>query len=176
MAFSVQKLWGKVIGAITRGRVTRVAPGGKIQLLTATLNADEDVDQIEHLEPYGFTSNPPEGSECLVLNVGGERAHPVAVVAGDRRYRITGLASGEVAIHADTGATITLKTNGDIVVDPKAGSKIELGAGATEAVVLGDSLDTYLTTTLSVSTAMGPSGPAIVGLVGGELSTVVASK
>ena len=53
---------------------------------------------------------------------------------------------------------------------------INLGANASEPVVRGNALNTYLTTTLSVSTALGPSGPAIVGLVGGELSTVTFTE
>lgn len=169
-----RRLWGKVVGIVTRGLISRVDSGNKVQLITARLNADED-SQSEHIEPYGFTSNPPEGAECVVLNVGAERGHPVVIVAGDRRHRVTGLASGEVAIHADTGATITLKANGDIVVDPKAGSEIQLGAGATESVVLGDLWQT-LYNAHTHSTAMGPSGVPIVPSTATQLSAVVKSK
>lgn len=53
-------------------------------------------------------------------------------------------------------------------------TRINLGAtSASEPMLRGNAFNTYLTTTLSVQTAMGPSGPAIVGLVAGELSTKV---
>ena len=56
---------------------------------------------------------------------------------------------------------------------------VELGVDPTEAAVLGNALNTWLTspTGLSVSTAFGPSGPAITGLVAGtQLSSVVKVK
>lgn len=168
-----RKLWSKVVGLVTRGVISRVNSGNRVQLVTAKLNADED-NEAEHIEPYGFTSNPPEGAECVVLNVGAERGHPVVIVAGDRRHRVTGLASGEVAIHADTGATITLKANGDIVLDPKSGSEILLGAGATESILLGDLFKTlYNGHTHTIPT--GSTGVPSVLITGTKLSTVVKS-
>lgn len=53
---------------------------------------------------------------------------------------------------------------------------VNLGSNATEPVVRGNLLNTYLTTILSVPTALGPSGPATIGLVAGELSTVTFTE
>lgn len=50
---------------------------------------------------------------------------------------------------------------------PTAGN-ILLGQGATDAVVLLNALSAWLTTSLSVSTAWGPSGPAIAGLTAAQ--------
>lgn len=53
-------------------------------------------------------------------------------------------------------------------------ARVALGSGgAAQPLVRGTDLNTYLTTRLSVPTALGPSGPATVGLVAGELSTTV---
>lgn len=172
----LRKLWGKVVTAVTRGQVTRANSTPKMQLLNLGLHAEETTDEVEHFEPYGFTSRPKAGSEAIVLKVGADGGHPVAIVVGDRRFRVTGLAEGEVAIHNDAtpASTITLKANGDIVVDHQG--DLLLGAGSTEKAVLGDALSTWLTTLLSVSTAMGPSGPAITGLTATQLSGSVKVK
>lgn len=63
----------------------------------------------------------------------------------------------------------------NVVID--AATKVELGAGASESLVLGDALSTYLTSKLTVATAFGPSGPSSVPLVAGiELSNLVKGK
>lgn len=52
----------------------------------------------------------------MVLFPGGDRSHGMAVIVADRRYRLKGLARGEVAIYDDQGQSVTL-TRGGIVVD-----------------------------------------------------------
>lgn len=171
----LRKLWGKVVTAVTRGQVTRVNSTPKMQLLNLGLHAGETTDECEHFEPYGFTSRPKTGSEAIVLKVGADGGHPVAIVVGDRRFRVTGLAEGEVAIHNDAtpASTITLKANGDIVVDHQG--DLLLGGGSTEAALLGDAFKT-LYDLHTHSTAMGPSGPPLVGMTAAQLSGSVKVK
>ena len=171
----LRKLWGKVVTAVTRGQVTRVNSTPKAQLLNLGLHAEETTDEVEHFEPYGFTSKPTAGSEAIVLKVGADGGHPVAIVVGDRRFRVTGLADGEVAIHNDASpaSTLTLKANGDIVVDHQG--NLLLGAGSTEAAMLGNVFQ-LLFNAHTHSTAMGPSGVPLVPLTGSELSGSVKVK
>lgn len=123
------------------------------------------------------TDPPPEdlfllharGGTTVRIRTSGEGQFHVATGEGGVLIEST----GDVAVTAKN-ATVTATEKA--VVDAPA---IELGAGATEAAVLGDALNTWLTspTGLSVSTAFGPSGPAITGLVSGvQLSTVVKAK
>lgn len=58
---------------------------------------------VEHLEPFGFSSNPPEGAEALKIEVGGSPAHPLILVAFDRRYRIKNLQPGEAIVFNQWG-------------------------------------------------------------------------
>ena len=69
------------------------------------------------------------------------------------------VAAGRVAVSARTG-NIGLTAAGQVQL---AGG----GGTASDGVVLGSALSLYLTTQLSVLTAFGPSGPAIVPLVPG---------
>jgi phage gp45-like len=72
-------------------------------------------ENVEHLEPYGFTSAAQDGAEAVMLFPGGDRSHGVAVVVADRRYRLKGLVRGEVAIYDDQGQSVTLTRAGIVV-------------------------------------------------------------
>jgi phage baseplate assembly protein V len=67
---------------------------------------------IERLQEYGFSSVPQAGAEAIVLSLNGDRGHGVVIVAADKRYRLTGLESGEVALHDDQGQMIVIKRDG----------------------------------------------------------------
>ena len=94
---------------LARGVVALTNSARKLQSLQMRLTADEVKDGMEHLEPYGFTSCPLPGAEGLAAFLGGDRSHGVVVVVADRRYRLTGLESGEVAIYTDEGDKIHLR-------------------------------------------------------------------
>ena len=83
------------------------APG--CQTLQVQVLADETQDGVEHVEPYGFTSNPLSGAEGVVLNIGGRRGSAVGINFGNRSFRVAGLKSGEVCVYTDEGDKITLK-------------------------------------------------------------------
>ena len=91
------------------------APG--CQTLQVTILADEPQVDVEHMEPYGFTSNPPAGAEGVILNVAGQRGAAVGLNFGNRSVRVTGLKNGEVGIFTDEGDKITLKRDRHIEVE-----------------------------------------------------------
>lgn len=135
----------QVRALVTRAAVYIVDASGLRQTLQVQARADEVLDGVEHVEPYGLTSHPHAGADAIVLRVAGASSHPVAVVVGDRRYRLTGLASGEVALHDDQGAYVRLSPTGIRVV-PAAGQLVELGGtglGPALGVVTGDGVDPY---------------------------------
>jgi phage baseplate assembly protein V len=94
---------------LARGTVVLVDALKKMQSLQLRLTAGELKDNVEHFEPYGFTSNPLSGAEVLTAFIGGDRSHAVVLVASDRRYRIQELKPGEVAIYTDEGDRIHFK-------------------------------------------------------------------
>lgn len=101
---------------IARAVITAVDSAKKCQALGLALIAGESKEDVEHLEPYGFTSAAQDGAEAVALFPSGDRSHGVVVVVADRRYRLKGLARGEVAIYDDQGQSVTLTRSG-IVVD-----------------------------------------------------------
>lgn len=101
---------------LARGTVALVSAASKMQTLQVRLLSGEVKDGLEHIEPYGFTSHPHPGAEAVTLFFGGDRSHGMAIVVGDRRYRLLALAAGEVALHDDMGQKIHLTRTG-IVID-----------------------------------------------------------
>lgn len=127
---------------VTRAVVARVADTPSTQELQV-VGLDDDVMPVEHLQPYGLSSAPLDGAQALVLCVGGQREHGVAVAVGDRRYRPTNRPAGEVTLYDHRGQLVRLAESGVAVV-PAAGGKVRLGSdGLTSAngVVHGAAID-----------------------------------
>ena len=91
---------------LARGTVVLANSATKLQSLQMRLTAGEVNDDMEHFEPYGFTSHPLAGAEGIAAFLGGDRSHAVVLVVADRRYRLKALAPGDVAIYTDEGDKI----------------------------------------------------------------------
>lgn len=130
---------------LARAVVTGLNTASKCQMLQVELMPGEPKENVEHLEPYGFTSAPLTGAEGFALFPDGDRSHGVILMVADRRYRIKGLQAGEVAIYTDEGDSITLKRGktmvmqtDNLVADTKtcafnASEKITLNSPLVEA-------------------------------------------
>jgi len=100
----------RVMLTVSRGQLGTVDDAGGLQRTQVTMLAGEVRDNVERVQPFGFSSVPLPGAECLVICVGGNRDHPVVVNVDDRRYRPAGLQAGEVCIYSPlTDHRITLK-------------------------------------------------------------------
>lgn len=121
---------------IARGTVALVNAAKKLQQLQARLLDGEVKDHVEHMEPYGFSAHPQSGSEVVVVFVDGDRSHGLAIVAADRRYRLTNLAAGEVAIYDDLGHSVVLRRTG-IAIDG-GGHSISISNTPQVAITGGD--------------------------------------
>lgn len=101
---------------LARGVVTAVKEGTKLRSLQVRMMAGEIKDDIEHFEPYGYTSRPLPGAEHVSAFFDGDRSHGVTLMVADRRYRLAGLEAGEVALYDDLGHVVHLTRTG-IVID-----------------------------------------------------------
>lgn len=137
----IRKLSVRIAGVVSRAVVKRVDDSKKRQAVQVALLAGETREALEHFQPYGFTSVPQTGAEGVALFPGGERDHGLVVAVDDRRYRLTGLQSGEVALYTDQGDKLVLKRDGTIEVT--AATKVVVSAplveiaGNTEAAMKG---------------------------------------
>jgi phage baseplate assembly protein V len=106
----------RVRNLVRRAIVRLVYDDPKMQELQIAVLSGEVRDQVERWEDYGLTSHPIPGAEALVLALGGNSAHSAVIKVGDRRYRLTSLAEGEVALYDDQGQKIHLKRGKEIEI------------------------------------------------------------
>lgn len=128
----------RIANTIARGVVQLVDDDKKLQLLQVGVLADEDGDDAEHHQPYGFSSVPLAGAEAVVVYPNGDRSHPLVVTVSDRRYRPTGGEPGEVTVYHHGGAKITLLDNGDVEVLPGPGGQVLIGGSPAELATKQD--------------------------------------
>ncbi|EOT9996859.1 TPA: phage baseplate assembly protein V, partial [Escherichia coli] len=113
---TIEAMQRQLLGLIGRAVVKSISAATKCQTVDVSLIAGEPKAGVEHLEPYGFTARANSGAEAVVLFPDGDRSHAVVVTVSDRRYRLKGLQTGEVAVYDDQGQSVTLTREG-IVVD-----------------------------------------------------------
>ena len=95
----IQPLRDRVMGMVARGWVRLVYRGYSMQALQVEILKDELNDEIEHFQPYGFTSAPLEYMDALVHFLSGDRSHGIVSVVADRTSRPLTLGEGDVAIY-----------------------------------------------------------------------------
>lgn len=114
MSRMLSPVWRRMRLLVSRGVLQMSTDDTGLQEVQVTLQGDEPA-WAERFQSYGLTSVPHGGAEAVVASVGGARAHLVALVVDDRRYRLTGLKAGEVAIYDDLGQSVHLTREGIVV-------------------------------------------------------------
>jgi phage baseplate assembly protein V len=108
--------------AIGRGKVKLVDDAGPVQLHQVDVGpigpeGSRGVhDNTPMMHFFGFTSVPPEGSDAIVLFVGGRRSSAVAIGTNHQAYRLKDLEPGEAALYDMRGAFAKF-TAGGLVID-----------------------------------------------------------
>lgn len=153
MIGAIERLYRCMLLAFGRGRVTFVDDSGPVQKLQVKLGALEIIDNLPAPHDFGFTSNPPIGSDVFASFLGGNRTNGIAVTIGSQAYRMKNLASGEVAIYDNLGQSVHLTQSG--IVIQSAGLPITIHGDITlngrldatgDVTAAGVSLVNHLTT------------------------------
>lgn len=151
----------RIVNMVMRGIIRMIDDSAHTQFVQVEGLDAAPADDVEHFQPYGFTSHPPPGSTALVFMVGAAASHPVAVSAFHPEKRARDLAEGEVGLYDHQGRLL-------LVV--KAGSQPLLLLGdpnATEAALLGDT---------AVTTYDGHAHPTPFGLSGNPVVSLASAK
>lgn len=179
-AFSIliEPLRSRVYNIVSRGVLELAKDTEGMQVLKAAILADENRDDIEYFQDYGFTSVPKAGAEALVICPQGNRDHMIAVKVADRRFRLKGLAEGEVALYTDEGDKIVFKRGGtiEVVAATKLEVKsplVELGNGTLEKILNGETFQTFFNQHKHIGNAGVPTGAPVTLSPVAHLSTVV---
>lgn len=126
---NLSDLGERIWALLSRGRVTGADGNKPMRTLQLELLSSDARDNVEHMEPYGFTSEPFVESEALAASLSGDRNHTVVITVADRRYRLKALKQGEVAIFDDQHRKVHLTRDG-IVIDG-VNSPITIKTGGT---------------------------------------------
>lgn len=102
-----------------RAIVTMVNDSLQRQNLQLKVLADEGADDVERFQNYGHSSVPPEGSEAVVLGLGGARAGMVAIVVEHKGFRPKDLAPGDNCLYHLEGHRIILRKDGVVEIQAK---------------------------------------------------------
>lgn len=121
-------LRNQVANTVSRAVVNLVNNAASMQQVQ--VDAVETIEDVEHFQPYGYSSVPAPGAEAVIVCSGGDRAQAMAVVVTDQGARPTDQVEGEVAVFHRDGHRINLRANGDIEIQCGAGQKIFLNDGA----------------------------------------------
>lgn len=132
----------KIFLLIGRGVVKTVTPTTGTQGVQVVALDNETISDIERLEEYGFTSVPLAESEAVIGFPNGNRDQGIVLCIGDRRYRPTNLASGEVSVYDNNGSKILLKADGSIEIESKNKMTIKAPSGTVVEDVTGVQLKT----------------------------------
>lgn len=99
---------------LIQGSITGADGTKNLRTVQITILGEEVRENLEHVEPYGFTSEPfTDGkTDAIALNLNKELSHGVVIAIADRRYRIKNMEQGEVAIYDDKGRTVFLHREG----------------------------------------------------------------
>jgi phage baseplate assembly protein V len=91
-----------------RGVITLVKAAGQVQFVQLNGVAGEQLQDAELFQQFGYTSNPPQGTMCVVLPIGGRTAHGIVIATEHGTYRLKNLASGETALYNQWGDYVKL--------------------------------------------------------------------
>ena len=160
------------MSTIIRSTVMGSKPEKKLRELQTLFEIDSAQSDMEHLEPYGFTSEPfvDGATDALNLYFDDECNHGVVLNVADRPYRITDMKEGEVAIYDDKGRKVYLKRDCievDGVNDPinvKTGAQVNITAPTVN--ITGNVNITGKVTTSSTISAAGDVSAGGISLQG----------
>lgn len=184
-----QRFHHRISMMIGRAILRRADDTGGVQLHQLEMLDGELLDDVEHRQPYGFTSNvkPSDTTEALLLAVGGQRGNGVVVLVGDPALRLKDLQPGEVAMHDDQGQKVVIlrdkilvTTTKDVEVDAR---NVTLTASGDVTGTISGGLTLTVTGTAQITAAhaqlisddvqLGAAGGKKVALDG---DSVVAGK
>ncbi|MFA7942068.1 phage baseplate assembly protein V [Pseudomonas brenneri] len=133
----LQRMMRRIQLATGWGRVTFSDDSQAAQLLQVKLNDSETRDGTPRIAEFGFTSRPPEGSDVLMVFLGGDRSKGVVVATAHQASRPANLLEGESMVYDVWGKSIYLTKSGGIIVEAK-GAPVTVNNATTVTINAAD--------------------------------------
>lgn len=129
---SLERIRRRIRTLFLRAIIESVNDEKGIQLVQISGLADEVLDNVERLQNYGLTSNPPVKSEAFVAFVGADRSNGIVLAIDNRQFRFKTLKPGEVCMYTDEGDY--LKFSREKQIELHSGSKVTITAPTIEEI------------------------------------------
>lgn len=127
----------RVMLVIGRGVLQALKDGGNMQTMQISLLDGELLDGVERVQNYGMTSVPHPGAEAAAVFLQGDRNHGLILAVDDRRYRLTGLEDGEVAMYDDQGQKVHLGRSKTEITTGDTGNPVQIDTDGDVQVTAG---------------------------------------
>lgn len=161
---------------VARAVVQLVNDSGGLQGVQLSVLDGETREGVERFQEYGFTSSPRPGAEAVVLFVGGRRDHGLVVAVDDRRYRLTSLSAGEVALYNDAGARVHLKADGTVeLANPASDAVLKGTAYKTAEHTFLDALSVYAVAIQGVADPGNAATPTLTAAITAFKAAITAA-
>lgn len=113
-----------------RARLGLLKTATRVQLANIDGLSGETQPDIEVMQHFGFTSTPPDGTQAIVLPLGGRTSASVIIATEHSSHRLKLDNRGEAAIYTDDGTLIHLKRGGQVHI--KAATRVLIECPLTE--------------------------------------------
>lgn len=97
---------------INRGRITAARVRNGRVLVDIEMVSGDVRSRVELLQPNGFTAVPGIGAGVVVMEIGGQRGHLVAMAGDDPALRVTDAGPGEIGIRDARGQQVVFRDDG----------------------------------------------------------------
>lgn len=114
---ALKPLRDRVTLMIGRAIISKATDSAKIQEVQLSALADENMEKVQRFQEFGFTSNPPTGTESIIVSLGGARANLISIATEHRDFRKKNLLPGECSIYTDDGTIVHLKKAGNVLIE-----------------------------------------------------------
>ncbi|MEW6775035.1 MAG: phage baseplate assembly protein [Bdellovibrionota bacterium] len=111
-------------GMIFIGVLEAVNDSTGVQEIQVKGLAGEVLSKVLRYQQFGFSSNPPAGSEVVVIRLGLDGEITIALGADHRASRVRNLASGESAQYGQAGQKVLCDAAGNIHLYPAGSGKV----------------------------------------------------
>lgn len=100
-------------GAVVLGEVQSIDDAGEAQTITVQTHAGVVRSGVEVASIHGLATNPGTGASCVLLAIGGDQGHLVALPLMGFGTRFGGVPAGGVALYDDAGNHLAFTADGN---------------------------------------------------------------
>ena len=149
---------------VSRVRVVKVDDKKSQQFVNLKVRKSEEHDKVLSIQPHGFSSNPPNDTEGVLIQMGGRSDRSLLLLGSHEKHRPKETKAGGALLYDDKGNVVYSRGEDGISVNAKTGvvevrsqnDKVTVKPGGGKNVYLGgDGTDG------SYAKVMTESGPSI---------------